>query len=979
MCVHELIALQAARTPHHAAAEFDGRRLSYAQLEERANELACRLRERGVGVATIVGLAAEPSLEMLIGVLGILKAGGAYLPLDPHYPRRRLAYLLEDAAPSTLVTTAAAARALPQTSLPTLRLDAHADEAIHAAATKPQSGVGPANLAYVIYTSGSSGQPKGVLLEHLGLCNMAVCHAREFGVGAHSRVLQFASLCFDASVSEIFMTLISGGTLCLAPRSRLLPGHELIDLLRELRITNVLLPPSVLAVLPDAELPELETLIAGGERCTGDLVRRWAGGRNFFNAYGPTETSVTATLWRCSDADEHDPPIGTPRANARLYILDDQLRPVPAGTVGELHVGGVGLARGYLGRPELTAEKFVRDPFCEGADARMYKTGDLVRQRVDGAIEFVGRRDRQVKVRGYRIEPGEIEACLRQHPTVQQVVVNVFQTPQHHPRLAAFVVRSSDQDSNSGELRSWLRERLPPYMVPAYVTEIDSFPLTASGKIDRAALPSPFDELQAAGPGEATRTPTEAALERVWCEAFGLERIGIRDHFVELGGDSLMSVQVALRAEREGIRLKPQQLFDHPTIAELAKVLERLNRPSTGSRVVSSTGEGQIADASPESDDRRPPGFDLSLWSGLRAGDLLRLWWRNRFAIDASRLPRAASLLPIAVTNSALSLLQRILYHRDVARTEIREPPIFVIGHFRTGTTLLYELLCCDDRFAFPTSYDCFAAPHFLLTAGWVPRLLASHLPKTRPMDNMAFGFDRPQEDEFALLCLGAPSLYQRMAFPNRPAPHMETLTVEGLSAKDRRRLTTALRWFVRAQTYRKERRLVLKSPTHTGRISWLSETFPGAKFVHIVRDPFTVFASLKHSWRVLDEEQGFQQPRYESDAIDELILATFQLMYDAFDRQRPAIEAGRLCEVRYEHLVRDPVSQMQRIYQELDLRGFEEALPRLQAHVREIDGYETNRYQLHPGIKSQIERRWKNYIDTYGYGENLETTDGVA
>ncbi|MEO8496939.1 MAG: non-ribosomal peptide synthetase [Planctomycetota bacterium] len=574
--VHELFARQAVQRPHAIAVDCGRELLTYGDLERRANRLARYLRGIGVGPETIVGLALEASLDAIVGILAILKAGGAYFPLDLGYPSERIAFMLGDAKPEVVLCSASVAKKLPACAARLVALDATADAIAGEESSAISAASGPENLAYLIYTSGSTGQPKGVLLEHRGLTNMALCHARTFGVGPGSRVLQFSSLCFDASVSEIFMTLVAGATLCLASRQERTPGSELIATLRRLDITNVLLPPSALAVLPDADLPHLETLIAGGERCSAALVKRWAPGRRFFNAYGPTETTVTATMWLCSEEDDRDPPIGLPRENATLHVFDDELKPVRDGAVGELHVGGIGLARGYLNRPALTAENFVMNPRAENGAARLYKTGDMVRCRDDGAIEFVGRIDRQVKVRGFRVELGEIEACLQSHPRIERAAVRDFQEP--HVRLVAYYVPNQAAELDSRELRSWLADRLPDYMLPVQFVALDALPVSAAGKLDYAALAPPSRKLDISADHDAPRTATEASLARIWRDVLGLDAVGIHDPFVVLGGDSLLSVQVALRAVKEGLDLTSSQVLAHPTIAELAAELDAAGR-----------------------------------------------------------------------------------------------------------------------------------------------------------------------------------------------------------------------------------------------------------------------------------------------------------------------------------------------------------------------------------------------------------------
>ncbi|WP_316197127.1 amino acid adenylation domain-containing protein, partial [Bradyrhizobium sp. SZCCHNS3014] len=407
-CLHELFAEQAARDPGALAVTMDGEELSYGALERRANRLAHHLRRFGVGPDVIVGLCVERSLDMVVGVLGILKAGGAYLPLDPRYPAERLAYMLEDARVPVLVTQAALLERVPATGAIIVQLDVDASAIAGHPETAPAVSCDADHLAYVIYTSGSTGRPKGVMTSHRGIMNLADAQLDQLPLTASDRILQFASISFDAAVWDLVMSWRVGAALVLADQHDLMPGEPLRELLQRHRVTAVLLPPAALAALPVAPLPDLKILIAGGEACTAELLRPWLAGRRVFNAYGPTESSVCTTVHHCGD--ERRPPIGRALPNTRTYVLDAQLEPVPVGVAGELYIGGVGLARGYLHRPGLTAERFVPSPFARGE--RLYRTGDLTRWRADGVLDYLGRLDHQVKLRGFRIELGEIEAAL---------------------------------------------------------------------------------------------------------------------------------------------------------------------------------------------------------------------------------------------------------------------------------------------------------------------------------------------------------------------------------------------------------------------------------------------------------------------------------------------------------------------------------------------------------------------------------------
>jgi amino acid adenylation domain-containing protein len=441
-CVHELFEKQVERTPQSIAVAFGDRLLTYRELNEQSNQLAHHLRRLGVGLEQRVGVCVERSPEMIIAVLGVLKTGGAYLPLDPSYPRERLAYMVKDAQLSVLLTQESLKGLISEESVCVVCLDGNGWRDIEPT-EDPEGQATAENLAYMIYTSGSTGTPKGVLVPHRGLCNLAQSQIKSFDVQAKDRVLQFSSFSFDASVSEIFMALLSGASLYLDTKDALMPGQPLAQLLKEQMIATVTLPPSVLSVLPEIELPALRTLISAGEACSADTIAQWSNGRRFLNAYGPTETTVCATISGPLEAGRQ-PLIGRPIDNAQVYVLDPRLEIVPVGAAGELYVGGAGIARGYHRRADLTATRFVPNPFGHQRGARLYKTGDLARFRADGQLEYLGRVDRQVKVRGYRVEPGEIDATLATHPSVLESVTIVGEDPSGDKQLVSYLVLKSD-------------------------------------------------------------------------------------------------------------------------------------------------------------------------------------------------------------------------------------------------------------------------------------------------------------------------------------------------------------------------------------------------------------------------------------------------------------------------------------------------------------------------------------------------------
>ncbi|HEX2290801.1 MAG TPA: amino acid adenylation domain-containing protein, partial [Pseudonocardiaceae bacterium] len=546
-----LFETQVAATPQAVAVVFGDTTLTYRQLNTKANQLAHTLITQGVGPEQIVALALPRSPELVVAILAVLKAGAAYLPLDPDYPTARINFILGDAQPALLVTSEQTAGCVPQdAATPQLVIDHPDTVAVLSGCTETDptdidrtTPLLPQQPAYVIYTSGSTGTPKGVVVSHVGVSSLAAAQIDRLGIGASSRVLQFASPSFDASFWELCMGLLSGAALVLAPKDQLLPGTPLCALVNRQQVTHVTLPPSVLTVLPVEDgLPPAVTVVVAGEVCPAGLVTAWAPGRRMINAYGPTETTVCATM---SDplppATPTPVPIGRPIANTRVYVLDAGLQPTPVGVAGELYVAGAGLARGYLRRSGLTAERFVADPFGPPG-ARMYRTGDLVCWNADGDLEFVGRVDDQVKVRGFRIEPGEIETVLAAHPGVARSAVIAREDRPGDKRLVAYVVPTTQDARRPDVLREYVRQRLPKYLVPAAFVMLDGLPLTPNGKLDRTALPAP--DLTPTTPSRAPCSLQEQILCELLAEVLGLDWVGVDDDFFALGGDSIISIQL---------------------------------------------------------------------------------------------------------------------------------------------------------------------------------------------------------------------------------------------------------------------------------------------------------------------------------------------------------------------------------------------------------------------------------------------------
>jgi len=670
----DLFQAQVEKTPENIAVVFEEQQLSYRALNTKANQLAHDLMTLEVSAETLVGICVERSLEMVIGLLGILKAGGAYVPLDPDYPQERLQFMLEDSAVPVLLSQSHLRPRLPVSTAFVVFLDSDWEQIAGYSGENPVRQSRPENLAYVIYTSGSTGVPKGVMVTHKGFLNLTIFQKQLFNVTAESHIMQFASLSFDATCWELAMAIPHGAEFHLSTADKLLPSNTLITLLKERRISHITLPPSALTVLPQETLPHLQFLVVAGEACSSKLVEKWSRERKFINAYGPTESTVCATLTECQ-ADGNSPPIGKPISNTQIYILDANHNPTPLGIPGELCIAGAGLARGYLNRPELTSEKFIEIEVF-GKPQRLYKTGDLARWLPDGNIEYLGRLDHQVKIRGFRIELGEIEAVLGQHPNVQQTVVIMREDQPGNQRLVAYLVSDliperipyqteclakwngntlklhTEDISNSGvllgntvtfdegqklslhlllpgesdarwlkgkvawlqktswtgiefmltpneqtilnqsieylletqgllkilqrlltgNLRNYLKEKLPHYMVPSHFVLLNTLPLTPNGKIDRSKLSAPVDSPKQKSAMPQTEAEQQIAI--IWQEVLSLDKVGIHENFFDLGGHSLLIIQVQTKLQIVfAKKISVVELFEHPTIHALAQHL----------------------------------------------------------------------------------------------------------------------------------------------------------------------------------------------------------------------------------------------------------------------------------------------------------------------------------------------------------------------------------------------------------------------
>jgi amino acid adenylation domain-containing protein/non-ribosomal peptide synthase protein (TIGR01720 family) len=676
----ELFEAAADRAPTADALVHGDTVLTYAELDAAANRLAHYLVSRGVGAEDRVALLMPRSATATTAQLAVTKAGAAYVPVDPGYPAERIAYMIADATPALVLTTTAYADRLSGVDAPVLDEQSTVTETANSAPAPVRasgetsgrvSGVDllvlddpitvaeiadrPADRldvprrveqpAYVIYTSGSTGRPKGVVVTHRGLGNLAAMHADAFGVRPGSRVLQFAAPSFDAAVWETVMALVNGATLVLAPSDGLTIGTDLAEFLAAQRITHATIPPVALPGVPVETVPADLTLVVAGEACTADLAATWSAGRVMINAYGPTETTVCATMSSPLDGSGA-PPIGGPIPNFGVYVLDAGLRPVPVGVPGELYVAGIGLARGYLNRPGLTATRFVANPFGDG---RLYRTGDVVRWLADGTLDFVGRADDQVKIRGFRVELGEVRAALLAAPGVEQAEVIIREDQPGVRRLVAYVVVG---EFDVAALRTDLAGRLPDYMVPVIV-ELAELPITVNGKLDRAALPAPTD----GGAGREPSTDREQLLADIYAEVLGLPEVGVDANFFELGGDSIVSIQLVSRARKAGLVITPRDVFEHGTVAGLAAVA------------------AAVTEAVEEHDDGvgRVPETPIVAWLRERGGDI------DRF--NQSLLLTTPSTMELPTLTAALQAvldhhgaLRQVLHRGDTWELEVRPP-----------------------------------------------------------------------------------------------------------------------------------------------------------------------------------------------------------------------------------------------------------------------------------------------------------------
>jgi amino acid adenylation domain-containing protein len=699
--IHTLFEAQVARDEPCVAVMCEGESVTYAELNARANRLARHLRDEGVGADQLVGLYLERSISMVVGLLAILKAGGAYVPLDPAYPADRISYMLEDAAPRAILTQDSLRKRLPASSATVVSLDGdfnairtHGSDNL----SPEEVGLSPQHLAYVIYTSGSTGRPKGVMIEHASVVNFLHSMRKQPGIDSTDRLLAVTTIAFDIAALEIYLPLVSGATVVLTGGRASADADSLAALLEVHEISMMQATPATWRLMLHGGWQGRKGLkvLCGGEALTADLAARLIErAACVWNMYGPTET----TIWSCAQkvtprgGAQLIEPVGGPIANTHIYILDEQLRPVRAGEAGEIYIGGAGVARGYLRRPELTAERFLSDPFSAEPGARMYRTGDRGCRREDGAIDFLGRTDHQVKIRGYRIELGEIEAQLAHHSGVREAAALALEDGQGEKRLVAYVVPQSPSAPPTVEaLRAHLAEVLPEYMMPSVFVALERLPLTPNGKLDRSALPAPDAGRRLRRRYEAPQGRTEEVLAGIWQTLLRVDRVGRSDNFFEIGGYSMLALDLRTRIQSElGTEISLSALIEAPTVERLAQVIE--GRAGRDSMSLIRQGRGG------------PPVFLI------HDGDGETLLYRNlalrldpRHAVFGLN-PFAAFGVPMAHTR----IRDMAAYHIEKIRAVQPHSP-YLLGGMCAGGVIAFEmalqLQSCGERVALVALLD---------------------------------------------------------------------------------------------------------------------------------------------------------------------------------------------------------------------------------------------------------------------------------
>lgn len=576
--IHQLFEDQVEKTPDNPAIIFEKEKLTYRELNCRANQLARLLIEKGVQTDHIVGIFMERSIDMVISILAILKAGGGYVPIDIEYPQERIQYMLKDSQAKIVLTQKSLVGLIRETDFHEQVVTLEEQKMVMQDDVNLNLPCNSSDLAYVIYTSGTTGNPKGTMLEHKGIANLIDYFKKILEITPEDRVGQFASISFDASVSEFFMALLTGASLYIIPKDTINDFVTFETYMNQNEISIITLPPTYLIHLDPERILFLRKLITAGSATSFPLVNKWKEKLTYINAYGPTESSICATTWiaKSEEVEKQSVPIGSPIQNTQIYIVNQTLENVPCGEIGELCISGIGLARGYWNRPKLTAEKFVTNPFVPGE--KMYRTGDLAKWFPDGTIEYVGRMDHQVKIRGHRVELGEVETVLLRHYKIKEAAVIARKDAHEQAYLCAYFIET--EQASITELREYVARELPMYMIPSYFVRLDKMPLTPNDKIDRKALPEPDTIYLETTEFEAPTTEKEEILADIWQSVLGSNRVGITDNFYTLGGDSIKAIQVAARLYAHQLKLETKDLLKHPTIKELVPLLTSTNKKS---------------------------------------------------------------------------------------------------------------------------------------------------------------------------------------------------------------------------------------------------------------------------------------------------------------------------------------------------------------------------------------------------------------
>jgi amino acid adenylation domain-containing protein len=923
-CLHQLFEAQVERTPDHVAAVFEGQRLSYAELNARANQLAHHLQRFGVGPEALVGIFMERSLEMVIGLLAVLKAGAAYVPLDPEYPKERVTFMLEDAHVPVLLTQRHLVAGLmedrrsnredePSSSsldprIQVVCLDTDGEAIAQNSVENIATQVAPENLMYVIYTSGSTGQPKGVMVSHRGISNHMAWMQRTYHQSEADCLMHRTPFSFDGSVWELWWPLLVGGRLVIARPGWHKDGAYLVRLISEQKITAVEFVPSMLNVFLNEEgldtCDSLRHVICGGEALSVDLVERFFARLNaeLHNQYGPTEASIDATFRTCQRGSDHLlVPIGRPIDNTQVYVLAERLEPAPIGVPGELYIGGVGLARGYLNRPELTAERFIPNPFSQQPGARLYKTGDLVRYRTDGNIDYLGRLDYQVKIRGYRIELGEIEAVLAQHPAVRETVVLVREDVPDDKRLVAYLVTDEKPAPTISELRSFLQEKLPEYMLPSAFVMLDALPLTPVGKVDRRALPAPDQARpQLAKAFVPPRTKVEHLLATMWQDMLGIETVGIYDNFFELGGNSIKAAIFINKLQQElGELIYVVALFDAPSIADLAVYVQE-HYPAAVAKMLGA-----------ESVD------SFQFHEGIAA---------------VSQGEKVDELKVAQIRQLIRPLPSR---QQDERASPAKNPPaIFILSPPRSGSTLLRVMLAGNPQL--------FAPPELELLS-----------------------FNRLEERKAALS--GRNSFWLEGTI--RAIMEIKGCTAEPaqriMEDCESQRLTTKAfyRWL---QEWIGDRLLVDKTPSYTLDMEILKRAeadFEEALYIHLLRHPYGVIRSFEEA--KLDQVFFRYEHSFSTRELAELIWVMSHQNILEFLQSVPD---HRQLQVRFEELVNQPRPVLQKICEFLCLEFHPDMLqPYKNTEKKMTNGIHPLakmlgdvKFHEHTRIDSTVAERWR-------------------